>query len=288
MRRFDDETLVAFVDGELDEASARDVAAAVAADAGLAARVEAFRQSAVMVQAAFARVIDEPVPERLLLAARGATETEGVAAAETDRTGKVVPFRRRSAIPRWIALPIAASVATLVIGAGAGYWAARTPVLPPVTEMAALETATPGLVDNLAGYYDLYSVTGAEPPNMDFADLRTAERDGLQSWLSSRLSRETKVPDLSPFGYSLRGGRIVISEGRPAGQIIYDNPADKRPIAIYVGTTTKRDAQLTLDQRKDVNVAYWRREGRTIAVFGKSDKSVIRDIAAKVGEGGGI
>lgn len=283
MRRFDDETLVAFVDGELDEASARDVAAAVAADAGLAARVEAFRQSAMMVQAAFARVIDEPVPERLLLAARGAAAVEGEAS-----TGKVVPFRRRSAIPRWIALPIAASVATLVIGAGAGYWAARAPVLPPATEMAALETATPGLVDNLAGYYDLYSVGGAEPPNMDFADLRTGERDGLQSWLSSRLSRETKVPDLSPFGYSLRGGRIVISEGRPAGQIIYDNPADKRPIAIYVGTTTKRDAQLTLDQRKDVNVAYWRREGRTIAVFGKSDKSVIRDIATKVGEGGGI
>ncbi|BBK35561.1 hypothetical protein STAQ_06390 [Allostella sp. ATCC 35155] len=283
MRRFDDETLVAFVDGELDEASARDVAAAVAADAGLAARVEAFRQSAMMVQAAFARVIDEPVPERLLLAARGTPE-----AVSEAPTGTVVPFRRRSAIPRWIAVPIAASVATLVIGAGAGYWAARPPVLPPATEMAALETATPGLVDNLAGYYDLYSVTGAEPPNMDFADLRTAERDGLQSWLSSRLSRETKVPDLSTFGYSLRGGRIVISEGRPAGQIIYDNPADKRPIAIYVGTTTKRDAQLTLDQRKDVNVAYWRREGRTIAVFGKSDKSVIRDIAAKVGEGGGI
>lgn len=283
MRRFDDETLVAFVDGELDEASARDVAAAVAADAGLAARVEAFRQSAMMVQAAFARVIDEPVPERLLLAARGTPE-----AGSEAPTGTVVPFRRRSAIPRWIAVPIAASVATLVIGAGAGYWAARPPVLPPATEMAALETATPGLVDNLAGYYDLYSVTGAEPANMDFADLRTAERDGLQSWLSSRLSRETKVPDLSPFGYSLRGGRIVISEGRPAGQIIYDNLADKRPIAIYVGTTTKRDAQLTLDQRKDVNVAYWRREGRTIAVFGKSDKNVIRDIATKVGEGGGI
>jgi len=280
MRRFDDETLVAFVDGELDEADARDVAAAIAVDAELAARVEAFRQSALLVQAAFARVIEEPVPERLLLAARG----EGGSAAPDN----VVPFRRRAAVPRWIALPIAASVATLVIGAGAGYWAARSPVASPAAEMAATETAPSGLVDNLAGYYDLYSVGAAEPERMDFADLRTDERDGLQSWLSSRLARETKVPDLSTFGYNLRGGRIVISEGRPAGQIIYENPADKRPIAIYVGTTTKRDAQLTLDQRKDVNVAYWRREGRTIAVFGKSDKSVIRDIAAKVGEGGGI
>lgn len=274
MRRFDDETLVAFVDGELDDATAREVAEAVEHDAELAARVETFSSSAVMIRAAFAGVIDEPVPERLLTAARG------------PAAGNVVAFRRRSVVSRWIALPIAASVTALMIGAGAGYWAGRSPVAPPVTEVAA----TTGLVDNLAGYYDLYAAAnvGGEPEQMAYADMRTDERDGLQSWLSSRLSRETKVPDLSTFGYNLRGGRIVISEGRPAGQIIYENPADKRPIAIYVGTTTKRDAQLTLDQRKDVNVAYWRREGRTIAVFGKSDKTVIRDIAAKVGEGGGI
>ncbi|WP_374440839.1 anti-sigma factor [Stella sp.] len=275
MRRFDDETLVAFVDGELDEATATEVAHALEADAELAARVEMFRSSSVLVRAAFAGVIDEPVPERLMAAARGA--------AADDAGGKVVPFPKRRPIGRWIALPLAASVAALMIGASAGYWAGRSPVAPPVTETAA----TSGLVDNLAGYYDLYTV-GGEPEQMAFADMRTAERDGLQSWLSSRLDRETKVPDLSPFGYNLRGGRIVISEGRPAGQIIYENPTDKRPIAIYVGATTKRDAQLTLDQRKDVNVAYWRREGRTIAVFGKSDKSVIRDIATKVDQGGGI
>jgi anti-sigma factor RsiW len=274
MRRFDDETLVAFVDGELDDAAAAEVARAVESDAELAARVDMFRTSSVMVRAAFADVIYEPVPDRLLAAARGP-----VAAADN-----VVPFRKRSPVGRWIALPLAASVAALMIGAGAGYWAGRSPVAPPPTELAA----SSGLVDNLAGYYDLYTVTGGEPEQMAFADMRTDERDGLQSWLTSRLDRETKVPDLSTFGYNLRGGRIVISEGRPAGQIIYENPADKRPIAIYVGTTTKRDAQLTLDQRKDVNVAYWRREGRTIAVFGKSDKTVIRDIAAKVGEGGGI
>ena len=275
MRRFDDETLVAFVDGELDDAMADEVARAVESDAELAVRVRMFSDSALVVRAAFDDVIKEPVPDQLLLAARGA------AAAST-----VVPFRRRagSTIGRWIALPLAASVAALMIGAGAGYWAGRSPVAPPPTDIAS----TAGLVDNLAGYYDLYTMTGVEPEQVAFADMRTAERDGLQSWLTSRLDRETKVPDLSTFGYTLRGGRIVMSEGRPAGQILYENPADKRPIAIYVGTTTKRDAQLTLDQRKDLNVAYWRREGRTIAVFGKSDKTVIRDIATKVGEGGGI
>ena len=275
MRRFDDETLVAFVDGELDDVTADEVARAIRSDTDLAKRVRIFADSGVLVRAAFADVIDEPVPDRLLLAARG-----------TPASMNVVPLRKRTVIARWIALPIAASVAALMIGAGAGYWAGRSPVAPPVTELAA----SSGLVDNLAGYYDLYTMpgVGTAPEQVAFADMRTGERDGLQSWLSSRLERETKVPDLSTFGYTLSGGRIVMSEGRPAGQILYVNPEDKQPIAIYVGTTNKRDAQITLDQRKDVNVAYWRREGRTIAVFGKSDKTVIRDIAAKVGEGGGI
>ena len=171
MRRFDDETLVAFVDGELDDAAAAEVARAVESDAELAARVDMFRTSSVMVRAAFADVIDEPVPDRLLAAARGP-----VAAADN-----VVPFRKRSPVGRWIALPLAASVAALMIGAGAGYWAGRSPVAPPPTELAA----SSGLVDNLAGYYDLYTVTGGEPEQMAFADMRTDERDGLQSWLTS-------------------------------------------------------------------------------------------------------
>ncbi|MGE0716683.1 MAG: hypothetical protein AB7P02_14680 [Alphaproteobacteria bacterium] len=285
MRRFDDETLMAFVDGELDAGTADAVTRAVAADADVAARVRAYQESAIVVRAAFADAVDEPVPDRLIRAARGGAPMPAAAPAATDN---VVAFRRRTMVRRWMALPIAASLVALFVGAGGGYyWAGKggRGIVP------AESTAVTGLVDNLAGYYDLYAyppATESEPQQVAFGDMQTDEREGLQTWLSRRLDRETKVPDLTNFGYSLRGGRIVISEGRPAGQIIYENPQDRKPIAIYVGTTTKRDAQLTLDQRKDVNVAYWRREGRTIAVFGKTDKTVIRDIAAKVGEGDGI
>ena len=280
MRRYDDETLVAFVDGELDDETTAAVASAIESDPEMAARVRMFGDSAVIVRAAFTGVVDEPVPDRLIQAARGPQASLG---------DNVVPLRRRGGMTlrHWLALPIAASVAALAIGLGAGYWAGKGPMVRNGAEQAAVGA---NLVDNLAGYYDLYTVgvgdTGQQ--QLAFADIQTDEREGLQTWLTRRLDRETRVPDLTSYGYSLRGGRIVISEGRPAGQIIYENPQDKRPIAIYVGSTTKRDAQVTVEQRKDLNVAYWRREGRTYAVFGKTDKTMIRDIATKVDEAGGI
>ncbi|MGE0726277.1 MAG: anti-sigma factor, partial [Alphaproteobacteria bacterium] len=221
MRRFDDETLVAFVDGELDEDKRAAVASAIETDPETAARVRAFRDSAVLVRAAFADVVDEPVPDRLIQAARG-RPAEGAA---------VVPLRRRGgmSLRHWLALPLAASLAALAIGLGAGYWAGKAPIGRSGIDQAQVNA---NLVDNLAGYYDLYTVGSAGDQQLAFADIQTDEREGLQSWLTRRLERETRVPDLTSYGYSLRGGRIVISEGRPAGQIIYENPQDKRPIAI--------------------------------------------------------
>ncbi len=62
---FDDATLMAYVDGELDAATRASIAAACAADASLAARVEAQRELRRRVAAAYGPVLDQAVPERL-------------------------------------------------------------------------------------------------------------------------------------------------------------------------------------------------------------------------------
>lgn len=64
MMAVDRETLHAFLDGELDEAAAREVEAAVAADAALRAELEAQRRLRERLNAHFGPALDEPVPER--------------------------------------------------------------------------------------------------------------------------------------------------------------------------------------------------------------------------------
>jgi len=69
---FSEETLMAYVDGELDAKARADVEAAMAADPEVAERVARHEALRLRVQAAFGAVLDEPVPEHLMSAARTA------------------------------------------------------------------------------------------------------------------------------------------------------------------------------------------------------------------------
>jgi len=86
-----DQTLIAYLDGELPQAERATLEAALAADAGLTARLRAHQALADQVRTAFGGVADEPVPQRL---------TAAVAMRPVD-SGNVVAFRvRRPAAAR--------------------------------------------------------------------------------------------------------------------------------------------------------------------------------------------
>ncbi|HYL00907.1 MAG TPA: hypothetical protein VEU78_06910 [Steroidobacteraceae bacterium] len=104
---FSDETLGAYVDGELDAATRAALEAAMATDPQLAVRIARQRALRMQVREAFAPVLSEPVPERLLAAARGLP-----AAA---RPGNVLAFPARPR-PRWSWPQWGAIAASLVVG----------------------------------------------------------------------------------------------------------------------------------------------------------------------------
>lgn len=83
-----DDTLMAYVDGELDESTRAEVQRAIAADAALAERVR--RQTALRqrLQGAFAPVLAEPMPERLLRAAQAPAAAVKVASLAQAREAR--------------------------------------------------------------------------------------------------------------------------------------------------------------------------------------------------------
>ena len=74
MQKQSDETLVAYLDGELDSAEQRDVEARLDADPGVRERLVTLARSTELVHKAFADIVNEPVPERLIAAARGTND----------------------------------------------------------------------------------------------------------------------------------------------------------------------------------------------------------------------
>src|SRR5205085_10170884 len=76
MQKHSDETLVAYLDGELDGAERQHVEAWLAADDAARDRLTGLAQSADLLRSAYGDIVNEPVPERLIAAARGETACE--------------------------------------------------------------------------------------------------------------------------------------------------------------------------------------------------------------------
>jgi len=104
-----DETLFAWLDGELDAQQAARVAAEVAADPVLSQHVAEHRATEARLKHAFDGLLATPVPERLSEAVR-APEIVDFAAVRRSRDG-----RAAVSLPRWAAL-----AATLAVGIFAG------------------------------------------------------------------------------------------------------------------------------------------------------------------------
>lgn len=146
---FDDETLMAFADGELDAVRSLALEEALATDDALAERLAVFLDSRQLVGDAMKPLIDEPVPAELLASVgRMAEEARQQAAAPKDN---VVSFRQRPqqrvqpSARRWL-MPIAASLLAVITGV-VGFTAGRMGVSETGTASeisAALDRETSG------------------------------------------------------------------------------------------------------------------------------------------------
>jgi hypothetical protein len=110
-----DETLMAFADGELGPVETGQVAAAIAADPELAARVAVFTKTRNAVAEAFAL---KPASQSADPLADRIRALSAAAATPPPAAQNVVAFPARRQVPLW-QLPLAASIA-LVAGLGAG------------------------------------------------------------------------------------------------------------------------------------------------------------------------
>jgi len=104
---FSDETVMAYVDGELDDATRAALEVAMTTDMDLAKRVARERRLLARLHGEFDPVLREPIPERLLAAAN--------ATSAKARTGNIIWLKRIPARdwswPQWSAI-----AASLILG----------------------------------------------------------------------------------------------------------------------------------------------------------------------------
>jgi anti-sigma factor RsiW len=285
MHERSEELLVAYLDGELDEGGRSEIEAWLAADPAARELMADLAESANLLRRAYDDVLHEAIPERLIAAARGETLPA--------KGAQILPFMARhptpvepAARPRrsWRNLPIAASIAGLLLGGGLSYlglsqWlpGGNGGVNAPAV---AAQAANDVWLDNAAGYFKLFASAGDNalidvPPNGD-------PSQALQK-ISQNLPKAVRLPDLKPWGLNFRGARLVVVGGRPAAQLVYttDNKAIG-PLTLIIGSSVQPDIPPTYDHRQDVNLLYWRHQGRAYAIVGQANIGYLWGIANDV------
>lgn len=266
MPRVDDVMLMAYVDGEVDDTSAREIERAIASDPAIAARARAFRDSATLTRAAYADALHEPVPDRLIAALGG----DGAPA-----TANVVTLARKPrAIRQLIGWAMAASLAALVIGGTGGvYYGKRSERLPAGMQVVSVDR----WLDNVVEYYNVYAKNLSEKDRL-LVDFNAENIPELENWFGQRLNRKLAVPDLSSFGLAPQGGRFVIISGKPAAQFVYYSDSGEL-VTLVIAFNDAPQMYGQFASRGDVNIVHWRKAGYAYALVSKIEMGKLHKIA---------
>jgi len=344
------EDLVAYVDGELPAAEAREIETWLAGDPAAQELRRNLQEDVLVLRGLFGAALREPVPTALT-AAIGAGSV-----ARTSAGGTVVELPRRAQprpVARWLA---AAAVAGLVVGGLGGFLGERQQgrqetaqlqqQLVQTQQQGQQETAqlqqqlaqtqqqgqqeTAQLQQQLAqtqqqgqqemaqlqqqlaqtqqqGQQEMAQLHGqldqtqqqlaaAQQPQpwimqvaqyhkiyareqRHLVEVSAAETPHIEQWLGKRLDDLAfKVPDLSAFGLTFKGARMLVVNGAPVAQLVY-LPADGRAVALCVIHSKKDDKPLTASQQDDLNLVDWRVKGYGFVVIGWEDPTQLRAIA---------
>src|SRR5882724_6320100 len=145
---FSDDILMAYADGELDLRTRAQVEDAMATDPQSARRVAAHQALRNTLRAGFDKVLDEPIPERLIAAARptaGAPSENGVVVPLRPRRARTLAFAHW-AWPQWGAMAASFVLGALVWHFGTDWYSSG-----PITQREGQLLASGALDKALSG-----------------------------------------------------------------------------------------------------------------------------------------
>lgn len=116
-------------------------------------------------------------------------------------------------------------------------------------------------------------------------EVNAIEQAHLVQWLSKRLGKPLKVPDLNPQGFELVGGRLLPGEGGARAQFMFQNPTGNR-VTLYLGVVNPADKRLSTaetsfhyEATEGVGSFYWVDKGFGYALAGQLPREALMKLA---------
>ena len=254
-----DDDLSAYVDARLAPRRRAEVEAYLANHPEIAASVAVDVAQRDALRDRLAPKAAEPIPARLRVA--------NVAAARRARQG----VRLHA---------MAASVALLAAGGGGGWIANDLATASRTADEPETATASKAsFVDDAVGAYRTFVVEVAHP-----VEVRAGDEAHLAQWLSKRVGKPLKSPDLSAFGFRLMGGRVLPAGSAAAAMLMYDDDAGTR-LTLYIRADQGAETAFQFLREGEVSTFTWLDRGFGFAVSAATDRNRLLPIAEAVHKG---
>lgn len=102
----------------------------------------------------------------------------------------------------------------------------------------------------------------------------------IEGWLAQQLRRPMAIPDLSEFGWSYEGARLLAAiEGPPMTMLLYAD-AENRPISLTIAQDRSGERNIESHRDGGLNLVEWREERHAFVLASDADDVVLRLIAA--------
>lgn len=239
----------------------------VAADPNSQTRLTQWQRQRDALQSLHAEVLDEIVPPALV------------------ETGRNASAMHETARQRWRLGGMAAGV---VLAFGAGWLAnaswqgtdAREPAAPKMAR-AQLEH---DFVRQASLAHSVYVPEVRHP-----VEVTALEQAHLVQWLSKRLGKPLKVPDLTAQGFELVGGRLLPGDAGARAQFMFQNTAGAR-VTLYLGSLeapvaqglSSKETGFRYEPQAGVPSFYWVDQGFGYALAGQMPRDSLMKLAQAV------
>lgn len=243
-----DDELHALVDGRLAPADAARVQARVDSDPELALQVAAWRRQRALLRAHLQASLAEPL------------ETPQAAALEALQRGG----RRQADWTRWGGMAASVLLAFALGWTAHGQW--------PRPGQPGLAFARQALAAHV-----VYVPEQRHP-----VEVEAAQHEHLVQWLSKRLGRPLKVPQLASQGFQLVGGRLLPGDDGARAQFMYQDAQGER-LTLYVGALpSARETAFRFTQESRAASFYWVDQGFGYALAGPLPRERLMELAREV------
>jgi anti-sigma factor RsiW len=260
-----DDALHALVDGRVSATQRGTLEARLLDDPVASATVAALRGQRDALRSLHAHLLDEPLPPALMMAAQRLADS------------------RESNGQWWRWGGMAASV-VLVFGAGwlsHGQWQ----TLRADTGLSAAKARGSGqeFARQAAVAHVVYAPEVRHP-----VEVTAAQQEHLVQWLSKRVGRPLKVPDLSAQGFELVGGRLLPGDDGARAQFMYQATGGER-VTLYLGAihgagtaAARLETAFSFSSAGPVPGFYWVDQGFGYALAGKLPRDSLMKLAQAV------